>query len=277
MPSAPLPPGGDGTKPATVPASNPDNSEEEMRLRLRKHLSRVTGREPLDPSYRHALIHGAAREPAFPKDKLYKRLGAELRSKVESHLASGGENDLALGRKRGRDRENLDEGPMRAAFTLRECKRHEQEGLIAAALSAPPPGMRLPPGIDVAGRRRRLEAIALGLQEKEKRTKAKAERSRLAATARVKILAAEREAEAERVRSNKSAGGGYFRESGDGGVAAAAAALVTAERTRQQNEVSRERAEAEARKREEKEKEERQRSIDNVKEREKDRREALRR
>lgn len=217
------------------------------------------------------LTHGAARAPLIPKDKMYKRLGAELRSKVEAHIAAGGENDIALGRKRGRDRDDLEEEQMRAAFTLREGKKHEQEGLIAAAVAAPPPGMRLPLGWDLHTHRRRLEAMALGLQVREKMKKAKAERAKLAAAAKAKILAAEREAAAEKGRINASVSS----------VGDEAATMAMAAKIRQKEVEARSKVEADSKRQGEQDSEllekERQRSIERAKEREKKRKEALQR
>jgi len=256
---------------SAAPAAAAAAGEDELRRKMLQHLTRVTRREPLDASYKNILMHGAARAPAIPKDKMYKRLGAELRSKVEAYIASGGENDLALGRKRGRDRDDVEEEPLRAAFTLRECKKHEQEGLIAAAVAAPPPGMRLPLGWDLHSHRRRLEAMAMGLQEREKMKKAKADRAKLAAAAKAKILAAEREAAAEKGRIKAT----------DSGAGIDAAAMAMAGKTHKKEAEGRTKADADLKRQEEKDREimerERQRSIERAKEREKERKDALHR
>mmetsp|Transcript_46726 Transcript_46726/g.141594 ORF Transcript_46726/g.141594 Transcript_46726/m.141594 type:complete len:462 (-) Transcript_46726:62-1447(-) len=256
---------------SAAPAAAAAAGEDELRRKMLQHLTRVTRREPLDASYKNILMHGAARAPAIPKDKMYKRLGAELRSKVEAYIASGGENDLALGRKRGRDRDDVEEEPLRAAFTLRECKKHEQEGLIAAAVAAPPPGMRLPLGWDLHSHRRRLEAMAMGLQEREKMKKAKADRAKLAAAAKAKILAAEREAAAEKGRIKAT----------ESGAGIDAAAMAMAGKTHKKEAEGRTKADADLKRQEEKDREimerERQRSIERAKEREKERKDALHR
>ena len=72
---------------------------------------------------------------------------------------------------------------MRAAFTLHETKKHEQEALVAPLLQAE------------RGNKRRLDEMALGLQELEHRLKTKTQRIKLASAARDKIITAERNAE----------------------------------------------------------------------------------
>mmetsp|Transcript_26497 Transcript_26497/g.58087 ORF Transcript_26497/g.58087 Transcript_26497/m.58087 type:complete len:423 (-) Transcript_26497:16-1284(-) len=176
--------------------------EEQLRRKLRAHLHQLTKREPLDPTYSFLLSSGSARAPFIPKDRLYKRLGAELRATTERLMLSPGGNDPHLpGKKLGEDREALDEAAMRSAFTLRAGKKHEQQALAQAALMAPPRGVRLPRGWDVKTHRNRLEGMALGLQDRERKKKLKAERARLAQIARTKLSAAEREAAAERGRT----------------------------------------------------------------------------
>lgn len=195
-----------GNASSSAAASNKSGQDEEqLRKQLRAHLHQVTKREPLDPNYKFLLSSGLARPPFIPKDRLYKRLGAELRATTERLMLAPGGNDPHLpGKKIGQDREPLDESAMRSAFTLRAGKKHEQEALARAALMAPPRGVRLPPGWDVTTHRNRLEGMALGLQDRERKKKLKAERARLARIAKTKIMAAEREAAAERGRLDGS-------------------------------------------------------------------------
>ena len=189
--------------PASATKRSRDDEEEQLRRQLKGHLHRVTKREPLDATYKFLISSGAARPPFLPKDRLYKRLGAELRYTTEKLMLQPGGNDPNLpGKKIGDDREPLDEEAMRSALTLRAAKKHEQEAYARAALLAPPRGVRLPPGWDVTTHRNRLEGMALGLQEKEIKEKNKAERARLAQIAKAKMEAAEREG-----RTTAAAGG----------------------------------------------------------------------
>ena len=200
--------------PASATKRSRDDEEEQLRKQLKGHLHRVTKREPLDATYKFFISSGAARPPFIPKDRLYKRLGAELRYTPEKLMLQPGGNDPNLpGKKIGEDREPLDEEAMRSALTLRAAKKHEQEAYARAALLAPPRGVRLPPGWDVTTHRNRLEGMALGLQEKEIKQKNKAERTRLAQIAKAKMEAAEREAAAKgRSIATATAAGGADAE-----------------------------------------------------------------
>ena len=212
-PATPAPATGAGAAASATPASSNnkrsrDDEEEQLRKQLKGHLHRVTKREPLDATYKFLIASGAARPPFIPKDRLYKRLPAELRHTTEKLMLQAGGNDPNLpGKKIGDDREALDEEAMRSALTLRAAKRHEQEALALAALKAPPRGVRLPPGWDVTTHRNRLEGMALGLQEKEIKQKNKVERARLAQIAKAKMEAAEREAAAKGRTIATAAGG----------------------------------------------------------------------
>jgi hypothetical protein len=64
------------------------------------------------------------RRPNLPKDKQYKSIGANLREKVTQFMEHPW--------YRISQRQPLDEAAMRAAFTLRENKKHEQEALLNA-------------------------------------------------------------------------------------------------------------------------------------------------
>jgi hypothetical protein len=86
-------------------------------------------------------IDGLPREGIRPPrslgggNKLYKSLGSGLWDTVQAYLDAGGD-EAAQSRKRGFLRTSLEEGPMRAAFTLHETKKHEQEALVAPLLQA---------------------------------------------------------------------------------------------------------------------------------------------
>ena len=177
------------------PSSKPDGDE--LRKMLRGRLQKVTRREPLDPTYKYLLLRGGGSSssrssPVIPqKEKLYRKTASNLRDRVDTYLQSGG--DDAVGRKRGRYREALKEESMRAAFSLRHGKKHEQESLLVAAVAASL-RRRLPGSlVDEGTRRSRIEAMALGLQEKERKKKQKIDNKVLAA-AKQKILVAEKAA-----------------------------------------------------------------------------------
>jgi hypothetical protein len=62
-------------------------------------------------------------------NKLYKSLGSGLRDTMQVYLDAGGD-EAAQSRKHGFLWTSLEEGPMRAAFTLRKTKKHEKEVLV---------------------------------------------------------------------------------------------------------------------------------------------------
>eukprot|EP00560_Eucampia_antarctica_P009814 CAMPEP_0197830192 /NCGR_PEP_ID=MMETSP1437-20131217/6788_1 /TAXON_ID=49252 ORGANISM="Eucampia antarctica, Strain CCMP1452" /NCGR_SAMPLE_ID=MMETSP1437 /ASSEMBLY_ACC=CAM_ASM_001096 /LENGTH=409 /DNA_ID=CAMNT_0043432405 /DNA_START=107 /DNA_END=1336 /DNA_ORIENTATION=- len=179
---------GDGSNNNKSSASKPDGDE--LRKMLRSRLQRVTRREPLDPSYRYLLRLGSSRPPQIPtKDKLYKKMGSDLRERVEAYFQNGG--DDAVGRKRGRHRDALEEDAMKAGFSLRNSKKHEQDSLLSASLASAL-GRRIPGSmVDEGTRRKRIEAMVMGLQEKEKKKRQKIDNKVLAA-AKQKILMAEK-------------------------------------------------------------------------------------
>jgi hypothetical protein len=88
--------------PASATKRSRDDEEEQLRKQLKGHLHRVTKREPLDATYKFFISSGAARPPFIPKDRLYKRLGAELRYTTEKLMLQPGGNDPNLpGKKIG--------------------------------------------------------------------------------------------------------------------------------------------------------------------------------
>jgi flagellar biosynthesis GTPase FlhF len=103
---------------------------------------------------------------------MYKYFGAAFRERVESYMGKYGvENPVMDGRKLkiGRNRENLDVESMRAAFTLRECKKFEQDAFIQAELSAEKARRLRGSLIEEGTRKRSVKAMALGLQERERK------------------------------------------------------------------------------------------------------------
>eukprot|EP00531_Pseudo-nitzschia_arenysensis_P019283 CAMPEP_0116120548 /NCGR_PEP_ID=MMETSP0329-20121206/3231_1 /TAXON_ID=697910 /ORGANISM="Pseudo-nitzschia arenysensis, Strain B593" /LENGTH=326 /DNA_ID=CAMNT_0003614319 /DNA_START=69 /DNA_END=1049 /DNA_ORIENTATION=+ len=103
-------------------------SEEDLRKQLRSALQALNRREPLEPTYK----------------KLLER------------------NTLTRKAATIPQRKPLDEAGMRAAFTLREAKEHEQQPLLEATLNA----MAMHPE-----RKRSLDGMALGLQTRNKKRK----------------------------------------------------------------------------------------------------------
>ena len=136
----------------------PASSEDALRGMLRSALQSLNRREPLDTTYKRLLMGNTLtrRSPVIPKDKFYSRIGSRLRERVETYVQEMQGKDPF---DRISQRKPLDEGAMRAAFTLREAKEHEQEPLLSATLAS----TQMDPK-----RKRHLDGIALGLQEKKK-------------------------------------------------------------------------------------------------------------
>ena len=138
------------------------NEEDQLRQSLRQALSKF--KEPLEPTYKRLILNGVVtpRRAVLPKDKFYKRVGSRLRERVEGFMAlTEGKDPL----DRLSQRQPLEEGPMRAALTLREAKEHEQQPLLDATLAAVPRRK----GMDEITRKRHFEGIALTLQTREKK------------------------------------------------------------------------------------------------------------
>lgn len=142
---------------ASVSAQN-EAEEAELRTKLRKSLKSLTSREPLDPTYKSLLFDRVVtpRQPQLPKDKLFKHMPANLRETV-TNFTDHPWDKIA-------QREPLDEDKMRAAFTLREDKPHEQAALLKATLAARQPS-------NYASRKRQLEGMAMTLQNKKPKKK----------------------------------------------------------------------------------------------------------
>jgi len=194
MSSLPTAPTGTSSSLSTTTA-RPD--EDNLRKQLREALQDVTRREPLETTYKYLLFSGVVtpRKPIVPKDKLYKPITARLREKVEAFRSYDHPWDRIA------QREKMETGAMRAALTLREGKKHEQEALLQATLAALP--RRHP---DEAGRKRFLEGMALGLQQKEiKRQTMESKDAAVAAAVRQKQSEQERQRIEEQRRRNREA------------------------------------------------------------------------
>ena len=147
--------------PVSSSTSDPVKTEEdevELRSQVRESLKSLTQREPLETTYKHLLFDGIVtpRRPTLPKDKMYKQIGANLRECVVNFTEHPWDKIA--------QREPFDEAAMRAAFTLREHKKHEQEALLATTLAA-----RNPP--NYAAKKRKLEGMAMTLQRKRPKKK----------------------------------------------------------------------------------------------------------
>jgi hypothetical protein len=163
------------------------SSEEEiLRRQLRAALQRMAKREPLEPSYKRLLQRTIlTRQPAtIPKNKFYKGIGSRLRERVEVYSREMQGKDPF---DRIMQRKPLEEGAMRAAFTLREAKVHEQRPLLEATLAA----TAMHPE-----RKRSLDGMALYLQQQARKEKA-VKASQLMLSAANQTEAARRQAELE--------------------------------------------------------------------------------
>ena len=172
-----------------------DNDENELRSRLRFRLQKLTNNEPLDPTYKHLFLQSvssvASTSGMLPKDSLYKDIKSTLRQKVETFVANGG---LDIAKVRGRDRNSLnfnlkDDGStknndnkkdpnnnntaaaMRAAFTLRESMRHDQECFVSSYLAAEKRQIGV---YQAEAKRQKLESLVRILTEPERRVKERA-------------------------------------------------------------------------------------------------------
>ncbi len=193
---------------SSVPASSsssevqveiPEKSvEQSLREELHKLRKKLSKREPLDPSYNFLLLKNSyVKAPKISKDKAYKnKFGANLREAVEIYMNKyGTETPANDGRKWtvGRHRVDLDEGKMKDAFTIRECKEHEQRDLIQASIHAANARRRHGSLVDEGTRKRSIEAMALGLLEGERKRKQREKDRKLLVAARQKMLDAEKQ------------------------------------------------------------------------------------
>jgi hypothetical protein len=134
-------------------------SEDDLRKQLRSALLSLNRREPLEPTYKKLLERNTLTRKAatIPKNKFYKRIGSRLRERVEVYTREMQGKDPF---DRISQRKPMDESGMRAAFTLREAKEHEQQPLLEATLAT----MAMHPE-----RKRLLDGMALGLQTRNKK------------------------------------------------------------------------------------------------------------
>ncbi|MGK3760416.1 MAG: hypothetical protein ACI8RD_012733 [Bacillariaceae sp.] len=130
-------------------------SEDDLRKQLRSALQSLSRREPLDPTYKKLLERNTLTRKAatIPKNKFYRKIGSRLRERVEIYTREMQGKDPF---DRISQRKPLDEAGMRAAFTLREAKEHEQQPLLEAIIAA----TAMHPE-----RKRSLDGMALGLQQ----------------------------------------------------------------------------------------------------------------
>jgi len=248
MSTSPTPPATVATAAAPADSSVPIEpqtegvKEEELRRQLRLSLKKLKSREPLEGTYKRWLMNGIVtpRKPVLVKDKAYKKLGSQLRSKVEQFVEKN-----CIGKDpfdRIASRQPLEESAMRAAFTLRDAKEHEQQALLEATLKAMPKI----DGRDQVSRKRHFDSVAMFLQSREPS----------ASFAAAGAAAAIRSKTPPPVLSSSSAAGGSI----------SASAVDVTEQARQKAELERQREqarirEAARRRREEEERREREEEI----------------
>lgn len=139
------------------------SEEENLRRQLHEALQNLKSREPLEPTYKRLLLGGSVtrRCPVLPKDKFYKRIGSNIRQRVELYQKEMQGKDPF---DRISQRLPMEEEKMRTAFTLREAKEHEQVPLLEATLAS---------NAVHPERKRHLAGIVMALQSKEKPKKMK--------------------------------------------------------------------------------------------------------
>jgi hypothetical protein len=148
---------------STVAADTTSVDEEDLRQRLRRAMQHIQRSEPLEPTSKHLLLNGIVtpRRPVLVRDKFYKRLGSQLRPLVEKFVQDTQGKSIA---DRIAQRKPLDDTAMRAAFTLRDAKEHEQQGFLEATLASLPRRR----GMDQQTWKRHMDAVAHGLQTTKK-------------------------------------------------------------------------------------------------------------
>jgi hypothetical protein len=137
-------------------------TEEDLTSQVRKLFSKLPSVS--DESYRRLLFHGVVtdRKPKLPTDKFYRGVGSRLRERVERFVMENQGKDPF---DRLRQRPPLEDEKMRAAFTLREFKEHEQKPLLDAYMASLPKRQ----GMSETEARRHLKGVALGLQGGKRR------------------------------------------------------------------------------------------------------------
>ena len=139
------------------------SEEENLRRQLREALQNLNRREPLDTTYKRLLLGGSItrRCPVLPRDKFYKRIGSNIRQRVELYQREIFGKDPF---DRISQRQPLEEDKMRDAFRLREAKEHEQVPLLEATLASATTMVS-------SERKRHLAGIVMALQSREKPNK----------------------------------------------------------------------------------------------------------
>jgi Bromodomain len=154
---------------SAAPLTTANIDEEDLRKELRELLQKVTRREPLETTYKFLLLNGAVtpRKPVLPNYKVYtKAMPGSLRERLESFGQVHEWDRIAQ-----RQHDTWEESSLRAAFTLREPKKHETESLLHATLAARKTRHTM-------AREAFVEAMALGLQSKELKLLKQREESR---------------------------------------------------------------------------------------------------
>ena len=149
--------------------NDPPNTEEYLRQSLRASLQALSRREPFEPTYKRLLVNNSrlANPPLLSRDKFYRKIGSDVRSRVEVFLAqTAGKDPL----DRIAQRQPLQDSSMRASFTLREAKEHEQQAFLDTTLASFPKRN----GMDGTQRKRYFHEMVLGLQNQKKKLKTKA-------------------------------------------------------------------------------------------------------
>lgn len=139
-------------------------TEEDLTSEVRKLFLKLPSVS--DETYRRLLNNGVVtdRKPKVPTDKFYRGVGSRLRERVERFLMENQGKDPF---DRLRQRAPLEDEKMRAAFTLREFKEHEQKPLLDAYMASLPKRQ----GMSEDEARRHLKGVALGLQGTKRRSK----------------------------------------------------------------------------------------------------------
>jgi hypothetical protein len=70
------------------PKQNQGAEEEDIRNDVMQIMQSLKRREPLDPSYRRFLGRGvvATVTPTLPRDKFYRKIGSDLRFRVDKFM-----------------------------------------------------------------------------------------------------------------------------------------------------------------------------------------------
>lgn len=177
-------------------------NEDDLRKELRKLRDEVQRRE-LPTTFKFLLMDGVVtpRKPMLPKDKMYsKAIPARLRERVE---AFGTMHEWDRVAQRNQHQGPLwEESGLRAALTLRDLKKHEQDALLKGTVAA----IQTP---QVMARKEYLDGMALGLQSKELKKLRLQEESRMqkreALQKEARVREAERQARLEQQRQNREA------------------------------------------------------------------------